>query len=58
MNNESDITEHGVKTQTVVTFGTIFSAAINGIVGYIAVYFFRPIWLKTVKWWESDKSQN
>jgi hypothetical protein len=43
-----------VKSQTVITGGTIISAAINGIVGYIAVYFFQPLWLRTVKWWHND----
>lgn len=42
-----------VKSQTVVTAGTIITAAINGIVGYIAVYFFQPIWLKIMKWWNN-----
>jgi len=53
----NDSSEPEIKSQTVVTLGTILSAAINGIVGYIAVYFFRPIWLKIVKWWDNDVSQ-
>lgn len=56
MNNDID-TKTQVESQTVVTAGTIITAAINGIVGYVAVYFFQPIWLKIVKWWDSDVPQ-
>lgn len=43
-----------IKSQTVITGGTIIGAAINGIVGYIAVYFFQPLWLKAIKWWNGE----
>ena len=35
-----------------ITFGSLLASAISGIVGYIAVYFFKPIWAKIMKWWE------
>jgi hypothetical protein len=57
MNNDIDTDKTQVESQTVVTAGTIITAAINGIVGYVAVYFFQPIWLKIVKWWDSDVPQ-
>jgi len=38
-----------VKIQSVaITIGGICSSAINGIVAYIAVYFFKPIWEKYI----------
>lgn len=42
--------------QQSVTLGSIFIAAINGIVGYIAVYFFKPLWEKIVKWWNNESN--
>jgi len=41
------------KTQCLpaVTAGGLFASAINGIVGFIAVYFFQPLWEKLIKWW-------
>lgn len=43
------------KTQSVsVTLCGLIGAAINGIVAYIAVYFFKPLWEKIVKVWNKD----
>lgn len=40
------------KIQTIpITLASLFSSAINGIVAYIAVYFFKPVWDKIIKWW-------
>jgi small-conductance mechanosensitive channel len=44
------------KIQSVsITLASILSAIINGIVGYIAVYFFKPVWEKIVKWWHGKE---
>lgn len=32
-----------------LTFGGIINASVSGIVSYIAIYFFRPVWEKLVK---------
>lgn len=32
----------------------VISSAVNGIIAYIAVYFFRPFWDKIVKWWKNE----
>jgi hypothetical protein len=37
---------------TEITLGSIISSAISGIIGYIAVYFFKPLWEKIVKMWD------
>lgn len=43
------------KTQTIsITLGSIIGSIFNGIVGYIAVYFFKPLWEKFIRWW-NDK---
>lgn len=44
---------------TVITTGITISglliSAINGIVGFIAVYFFKPIWEKLIRWWNNER---
>lgn len=34
-----------------ITLAGLVTSAINGIIAYIAVYFFRPLWEKIVFWW-------
>lgn len=36
-----------------ISLSSILSSAINGIVAFIAVYFFKPLWDKIVKMWEN-----
>lgn len=38
---------------TEITIGSLLSSAINGIVGFIAVYFFKPLWDKLVSYWKN-----
>ena len=47
-----------VDTLSSVTATTLFAAAIQAIVGYVAVWFFKPLWERTIKWWSkrNDKS--
>jgi hypothetical protein len=52
--NEDDFE---VKQQSLsYTLFSITLAAVNGIVGYIAVYFFKPFWEKIVVWWNSKSN--
>ena len=40
------------KIQTVsITLAGLIGSALNGIIAYIAVYFFKPLWGKIMKWW-------
>jgi hypothetical protein len=40
------------KIQTIpITISSLIVSALNGIIGYIAVYFFKPAWEKLIKWW-------
>ena len=39
------------KIQSVtITVASIFGSVIHAIIGYIAVYFFKPIWEKIMNW--------
>jgi len=43
------------KIQTLpITIGSLIASAISGIVGYIAVYFFKPVWEKIVTWYRKS----
>lgn len=49
MKQDSDSNE-SVKIQSVsITVCGLMASAINGIVAYIAVYFFKPLWEKIIK---------
>lgn len=51
MTPDSDSNDE-IKTQSVsITLCGLAASAINGIVAYIAVYFFKPLWNKIMKWW-------
>lgn len=46
-----------IKKQSLsVTVGSLVGAAINGIIGYVAVYFFKPLWEKLIKWWKNESN--
>jgi len=52
--NSQDRGEDNFDKQSL-TFTTIFTAAIEAVVGYIVVWFFEPIWKQIVKWWNKGK---
>lgn len=40
--------------QTVsITLAGLIGSALNGIIAYIAVYFFKPLWEKIIKWFQN-----
>ena len=39
-----------IKKQSI-TMTTIFGKAIEAVVAYVVLFFFRPVWDKLVKWW-------
>lgn len=47
-----------IRTQCIsatVTIGSIIISAINAIIGFIAVYFFKPVWTKIIEWWNNER---
>lgn len=45
------------KIQTIpLTLAGLVGSAINGIVAYVAVYFFKPLWEKFMKWWKNESN--
>ena len=52
--------EHGnnktVKKQSI-TMSTIIGKAIEAVVAYVVLFFFRPVWSKLVKWWNKNNDE-
>ena len=50
--------DKSIKKQSI-TMTTIFGKAIEAVVAYIVLFFFRPVWDRLVKWWNknNDKQQ-
>ena len=47
-----------VKKQSI-TMSTILGKAIEAVVAYIALWFFKPVWERLVKWWnKKDESDS
>ena len=40
-----------------VTLATVVGAAVEAIVGFIAVYFFAPLWSKVMKKFKKEKDE-
>jgi hypothetical protein len=46
--------DNEIQCLPAVTFGGLIASAINGIVAYVAVYFFKPLWQRLTKFWEKE----
>jgi SET domain-containing protein len=40
---------------SALTLGGIINASVSGIISFLAVYFFTPIWSKFVTWWNKNE---
>ena len=38
-----------------LTVGGIINASVSGIVSFIAVYFFTPVWNKMISYWNNNE---
>jgi hypothetical protein len=52
MNNKNNSTENKIQCIPAITISGLLASAINGIVAFVAVYFFKPLWQKIIKLWE------
>lgn len=43
---------------TSITIGSIVTYAIQSIVGFIAVYFFKPVWENFIEWCKNERKIN
>jgi len=57
MDSQNRGDDENFKKQSITTT-TIFTAAVEAVVGYIVVWFFEPIWKKIVQWWKGKNESN
>ena len=54
-------TEHGndeeIKTQSI-TMSTIIGKALEAVVAYIVLWFFKPLWDNLIIWWKTKNDSN
>lgn len=46
-----------VKAQSTV-LGFVAAEALKSIVGFIVLWFFKPVWERLVAWWTKDKKSS
>ena len=51
---DGDNTKFTIQSISISVAGLIASA-LNGIIAYIAVYFFKPLWEKFINYWNKSK---
>ena len=55
MENKEEVETQMIPVVPALTMSGIINASISGIVSFIAVYFFTPIWNKIVKYWNNNE---
>ena len=52
--------DHGednkIKKQSI-TVSTIIGKAIEAVVAYVVLFFFKPVWDRLVRWWNNDNNR-
>jgi len=54
MQDKEEIETQMIPIVSAITLGSIINASVSGIVSFLAVYFFTPIWAKIVAWWNKN----
>jgi hypothetical protein len=55
MDNKEEVETQMIPVVPALTFGGIINASVSGIVSFIAVYFFTPVWNKIVNYWNNNE---
>jgi hypothetical protein len=54
MENKEEVETQMIPIVPALTISGIINASISGIVSFIAVYFFTPIWNKIAGYWNNN----
>ena len=54
MENKEEAETQMIPIIPALTLGGIINASVSGIVSFIAVYFFAPIWESITKYWNKN----
>jgi hypothetical protein len=55
MENEEEVETQMIPIVPALTLGGIINASVSGIVSFIAVYFFTPLWNKMISYWNNNE---
>lgn len=55
--NKDNEKDHKTQCLPALTITGLLSSAFNGIVGFVAVYFFKPAWEKIVRYLQNEESK-
>jgi hypothetical protein len=58
MENKDEVKTQMIPIVPALTVSGIINASVSGIVSFIAVYFFSPIWEKIINWWNNKKEDS
>ena len=55
MENKEEVKTQMIPVVPALTFSGIINASVSGIVSFIAIYFFTPVWNKIVNYWNNNE---
>ena len=55
MENKEEVETQMIPIVPALTLGGIINASVSGIVSFIAVYFFTPVWNKMINYWNNSE---
>jgi len=55
MENKEEAKTQMIPIVSALTLGGIINASVSGIVSFIAVYFFTPVWNKMISYWNNNE---
>lgn len=58
MENKEETKTQMIPVVPALTMSGIINASISGIVSFIAVYFFTPVWKKITNWWNNKEKED
>jgi hypothetical protein len=58
MENKEEVETQMIPIVPALTFSGIINASVSGIVSFIAVYLFAPIWNKIISSWNNKRKED
>jgi hypothetical protein len=55
MEDKEEVETQMIPIVPALTIGGIINASVSGIVSFIAVYFFTPVWKKITNYWNNNE---
>jgi hypothetical protein len=55
MENKDEVKTQMIPIVPALTLSGIINASVSGIISFIAVYFFTPVWNKITNYWNNNE---